>query len=635
MTVLSAEGLSLAYGDRRIVDSVSLAIEDGERVGLVGNNGCGKSTLARILSGRVVPDAGIVATRTGVEVAYLAQEPSFDDSSTARSVIVSGLDALVRAEAEYQRITQAIEHGGELDSLLAQQAKMAAEIERLGGWNQMHRVENIAGHLGIDKLDVAVGNMSGGERRRVDLARILVSRPAVAILDEPTNHLDVATIEWLETHLIEQFAGALLLITHDRYVLTRVVQRTLELANGMLYSYDGGWEEYLANKAERLAHEARTEANRQNLLRRELEWLRRNPKARTTKQKARVQRAQDLIEATPGPRDRSIDGLAFSATHSGKTMFELQSLRLARGARTLIDGLDLIVMQGERIGIVGANGCGKTSLLRLLLGELEATDGVVKRSKNTRFAYFDQERTDLDDHATVQVNVGGSRQQISVAGVEQTIQGYLSRFLFDAAKQRQLVSTLSGGERARVALAKFLLQEANVLLLDEPTNDLDVATLAVLEDLLVDTNATVLFVTHDRYFLDRVATVVLSFEGDGVVTRYQGSYQAFREAKVEEETRALARSSAEPKDAKPAGRPAKKSAGLTFTERHELDGLMPRIEEAEIEVGSIEAELADPLLYAQRGGEVPEIQARLEAARARLETLVARWEELEEKREAE
>jgi len=634
MTVLSAEGLSLSYGDRRIVDAVTLAIRDGERVGLVGNNGCGKSTLARLLAGQTAPDSGTVAIRSGCEVAYLAQEPSFDDAATARVVIASGLAALASAEAEHQRLSRALESGGDIDALLAQQAKMAGEIERLGGWNQGHRVESIAGHLGIERLDAPVGSMSGGERRRVDLARILVARPTVAILDEPTNHLDVDTIEWLEEYLVDEFPGALLLITHDRYVLNRVVDRTLELEDGALYSYDGGWEEYLASKAERLAHAARTEANRQNLLRRELEWLRRNPKARTTKQKARIQRAHDLVDAGPESAERTMGKLEFSAIRSGRTMFDLESLELSRGAGALIEGLDLIVKQGERIGIVGPNGCGKTSLMRALLGDLEPAAGHIKIAKNTRFAYFDQERTDLDDEQTVQVNVGGHRQQISVGGVEQSIQGYLSRFLFDAAKQRQAVGTLSGGERARVALAKFLLQDANVLLLDEPTNDLDVSTLAVLEDLLIDTNATVLFVTHDRYFLDRVATVVLSFEGEGRVTRYQGSYQAFREAKVEAKAASNLVPAASAPKTRSTPRQAKKP-GLTFTERHELDGLMPRIEEAEAAVEVIEAELADPSLYSQRGGEVPLVQSRLDEARLRLDALVARWEELEEKREAE
>ena len=627
MPVLSARDLRHAYGDRSILDGVSLAIARGERVGLIGQNGAGKSTLAAILCGAVEPDGGEVVLRGGCDLAYLAQEVDFGEHRTPRDYIQAGLAVWSEATARYEASTEALaEAPGDAD-LLEAQAGAADDIERHGGWDVMHRVDEIAGHLGIVDLDVPVADMSGGERRRVALARVLIARPSLAILDEPTNHLDVAAIEWLEDHLISDHPGAVLLITHDRAVLDRVAQRTLELDDGAIHEYPGGWERYLEARAERLAHAARREANRQNQLRRELEWLRRSPKARTTKSQARIDRVEALRDATPTPQQRDAR-FEFAATRAGKTVIELRDLRVSIAGRRLIDGLDLALAPGDRVGIIGANGAGKTSLLRVLLGQLEPESGRAIIGATARLAHFDQERAELDDDRTVAENVVANRDVVRVAGREMKTVSYLARMLFPADKQRQKVATLSGGERARVSMARFLLSPANVLLLDEPTNDLDVATLAALEEMLIESGATVLFVTHDRYFLDRVATTVLSFEGDGRVVRYADSAQAI----------AALRAARRPRPPEPAAkreppRPAAPAAaGLTFSEEHELERLMPLIEEAEAALAAIEAELADPDLYARRGAEVPALQARRDAAQALVDERVARWEELEGKR---
>jgi ATP-binding cassette subfamily F protein uup len=629
MPVLSARDLRHAYGDRSILDGVSLAITRGERVGLIGQNGAGKSTLAAILCGAVEPDGGEVVLRGGCDLAYLAQEVDFGEHRTPRDYIRAGLAAWSEATARYEEATEALAGDPGDRGLLEAQARAADDIERHGGWDVMHRVDEIASHLGVADLDAPVADMSGGERRRVDLARVLLARPSLAILDEPTNHLDVATIEWLEGYLVADHPGAVLLITHDRAVLDRVAQRTLELDGGAIYEYPGGWERYLEAKAERLAHQARREANRQNQLRRELEWLRRSPKARTTKSQARVDRVEALRDATPAQQQREAS-LEFVAARTGKTVVELRDLRVSIAGRRLIDGLDLALARGDRVGIIGANGAGKTSLLRVLLGQLEPESGQVITGATARFAHFDQERAELDGERTVAENVAANRDVVEVAGREIKTVSYLARMLFPADKQRQKVDTLSGGERARVAIAKFLLTRANVLLLDEPTNDLDVDTLAALEEMLIDSGATVLFVTHDRYFLDRVATAVLSFEGDGQVVRYADSAQAIAGLRA-----ALRATGPEPGSAKPAPPPKPASpptAGLTFSEEHELEQLMPLIDEAEAALAAIESELADPDLYASRGAEVPALQARRDAARALVDQRVARWEELEGKR---
>ena len=371
-----------------------------------------------------------------------------------------------------------------------------------------------------------MSTLSGGDRRRVALARILVARPALAVLDEPSNHLDVETVEWLERYLIDEFPGALLLITHDRYLLDRVAQRTLELDQGSLYDYEGGYEEYLEAKAERQAHEARTEGNRQNFLRTELEWLRRQPKARSTKQKARIGRAEAAKSAPPPKVDRTTV-LAMDTTRTGKTILEFKDLSLALGGRTLVSGLSFILTPGERLGIVGRNGTGKTTLLRAILGEQAPSAGEVVVGKNTRIAYFDQHRADLDESASIFDNVADNNSRITLGGQTIEVRAYLERFLFDPYKQRQPVGSLSGGERARVALAKMLSRGANLIILDEPTNDLDVNTLRALEEGLEGFAGCAVISSHDRWFLDRIATHIMAFEGDSKVVWYEGNYSEY------------------------------------------------------------------------------------------------------------
>jgi ATP-binding cassette subfamily F protein uup len=482
-----------------------------------------------------------------------------------------------------------------------------------------------------------VGTMSGGEHRRVALARVLIAEPDLAILDEPTNHLDPEAIEWLEEHLAAM-RGALLVVTHDRYVLDAVATRVLELDQGRLREFPGNYSAYLDQKALLLEHEARVESNRLNLLRREKAWLMRGARARTTKQKARIQRAEEAL-AVQAPREAGQASLVATATRTGKTILELHDVGLDVGGRTLIDDLTLYLVKGDRVGVVGGNGAGKTSLLKMVSGELEPTRGRVVRGTQTQIAYFDQARANLVADWSIFDNVaereGAERTGAGAVRLGETtidLRAYLEGFLFEASKQRQKVSSLSGGERARVALAKLLKTGSNLLLLDEPTNDLDIATLGALEEMLVSWPGCALVVTHDRYFLNRAATSVLGFLGDGEVVHFPGDYDAYRAAREEGKaqavrSRSVARAT-EATDAHDAPKP------LTYAERIELDTIMDRIGEAESQLTDIERELADPTLYSARGDSVRALQEKRARAAARVGELTSRWEMLESRRDA-
>jgi ATP-binding cassette subfamily F protein uup len=637
MPVLDANDLHKSYGASTLLDGVTLTIRRGERVGLVGANGSGKSTLSKILGGIEDPDKGVVSRRRGARIEYLAQEPNLPAGATVLDVTLSGLGEWAKAKREYERIAGELAKGtGNVEELLARQSEAAAEVERLGGWERTSEAETILSKLGMRDVERTVDNMSGGEKRRVALARLLVSKPDLAILDEPTNHLDAETIEWLEGYLVDENSGALLLITHDRWMLDRVVQRTIEIEAGKLYSYDGGWEDYLIARSERMALAERTEANRQNFLRKEIEWLRRQPKARTGKQKARIQRAEAAQEAEPMKGPNSFE-LRVTGKRLGATILEAHDLAVDIAGRRLVENLTLHLTRGERIGIIGRNGAGKTTLLQCLLGQREAAAGRVVQGKNTSFAYFDQARSGLDAEKNVFDTVVDGRPSVMVGGEPVSSYAYLDRFRLGGDKMRQPVGTLSGGERARTVLAKLLLEPANVLVLDEPTNDLDVTTLGALEEMLVGMGGSALIVSHDRYFLDRVATSLLVVHGDGRVVHYAGGYSSYTERRAEED-REKARQKAEEQAQRKSPDKAQSGAasgkkGLTYAEQKELKGLLEKVEKAGERVKQLEAELGDPALYTERRDAVSGLQADLASAKSEAERLENRWLELEERRE--
>ena len=622
----------------RVIAGESVTIAPGERIALVGNNGSGKSTLARVLGRLEPPDVGTVMQQKGTRIGYLPQVPVLDESLTALEAALEGLDRWRSACREHDAISRALEAAPperERQLLLERQGVALAEIERLGGWDQEHRAKGILQRLNLADVQALVGTLSGGERRRVALAALLLSEPDVLILDEPTNHLDTDSIDWLETYLEDAFEGALLVITHDRYFLDRVVSRTWEMDQGVIAIYEGGWEAYLTAKAERQALEARTEANRQNFLRTEIEWLRRQPKARGTKQKARISRAETAIESAPQGARQALQFEAASG-RQGSEVLVFDGVGFGYGERPLLEGFDLIITPGQRIGVIGPNGAGKTTLLGLITEKLQPTAGKLRLGKNTRIAYFAQTRSDLDDGASIAENVAGLRQTLTVGGRDITIYSYLERFSFRGEEIRKKVGVLSGGERARVALAKLLIMPANLLLLDEPTNDLDIMTMGALEQMLCEFPGSVLVVTHDRYFLDRVATSLLVFEGAGKVQHYVGDYGNYSRLRREraELDKAAAVEAARPAAGVSPGGAGKRAAKLTYKEERELAEIEKTIAAAEADVQRIEAELADPDLYRRDAVRAGRLGTELGAAQARVQTLMDRWQELESKREA-
>ena len=637
MSLLSAHGIEKSYGVHRVLAGISATIAPGERIGLVGNNGSGKSTLARVIGKLEPPDVGTVMQQKGSRVGFLPQVPTLDESLTAIEAALAGLDRWRAARSAHDTLSRALAASpppdeAERHTLLERQAEVGAEIERLGGWDQEHRASSILQRLNMHDVQARVATLSGGERRRVALAALLLSEPDVLILDEPTNHLDTDSIDWLETYLEESFEGALLVITHDRYFLDRVVTRTWELDRGELMIYEGGWEAYLTAKAERQAVEARTEANRQNFLRTELEWLRRQPKARGTKQKARISRAETALDNAP---QAARQGLQFEATgaRQGSEVLVFEEATFRYGERPILEGVNLIVTPGQRIGVIGPNGAGKTTLLALVTEKLAPSAGRVRLGKNARIAYFAQTRSDLDESTSIAENVAGLRQTVSVGGRDITIYSYLDRFSFRGEEIRKKVAVLSGGERARVALAKLLITPANLLLLDEPTNDLDITTMGALEQMLCEFPGSVLVVSHDRYFLDRVATSLLVFEGGGKVQHYIGDYGTY--ARLRRERAELARAPArEAATAQAAAAPARRPAKLSYKEERELAEIEKNIEAAEAEVRRIEVLLADPDLYRRDAARAAQLGTELGTAQARVASLMDRWQELESKREA-
>jgi len=638
--LLTADRIWKKYDEKQIIEDASLAIEPGDHIGLIGANGSGKSTLCKILAGLEEPDRGTVAQRRDAEFAYLAQDPALDAEHTAFEVVEQGLADWSVARKAYDSVSARLSsHDGPLDALLDQQTRLAADIERLGGWDASHRVSAMLMHLGIERPEQRIATLSGGERRRVALARILVARPSLAILDEPTNHLDAHTVEWLEEYLVDEFPGALLLITHDRYFLDRVVTRVLEIDRGRLSAFEGNYARYLELKAERLAHDARVEANRLNVLRRERDWLSRQAPARTTKQKARIDRAQALEETVRQERRREeLAKLSVASVQSGKRLLELRDVGRELAGRTLFEHVDLFLGPGDRIGIIGKNGAGKTTLVRTMLGEDPPSSGEVTRGNQLRVAYFDQQRITLDDTKTVYENLREGSDKVRVGKDWIPLPSYLDRFLFEGSKQHQAVASLSGGERARVALAKMLRGDANLLVMDEPTNDLDLLTLAALEEMLIGFDGAVVIVTHDRYLLNRVATAILAFEPGGRVTRYAGNYDdyvlqhaAVRPAVVGNAATPRGGGSKRSDEGDVAKKP-KDRRGLSPPEVRELQALPDAIDAMEREVATLESALNDPALYATGGSEIAARRTALETARTALAARMARWEELESRK---
>ncbi len=630
MTLISLEGVTKGFNDRQLLAGVTLAIGDDERVGLLGANGSGKSTLLRILAGLEPPDEGSRVVKRGLRLGYLEQDPLLDPELTAREAVRAGLGEHARILARLEELHAELGHASEddLTRLLAEQARLEQQLERLGGYDVEHRVESMLLALGLPDFEARCGRLSGGERRRVALAQLLLGGPELLLLDEPTNHLDALVTDWLEDWFLET-KTPLMLVTHDRYFLDRVVDRIVELDRGQLVSYVGGYHDYVEARAARMEREQRAESSRLNLLRRETAWMRRGAPARTSKSKARIQRYEQLVEA--GPAELPVE-LVYEfppGPRLGTRVLSTVGITKSYGGTVVVPPLDLELAPGTRLGIVGPNGAGKTTLLRLLLGELEPDGGERSVGETVRFMGVDQLRGELDLDVSVAETVAGRSAVVKVGDRTVRIESFLDKWGFPARMHQTPIGRLSGGERARVLLAKLMSADGNVLFLDEPTNDLDLATLRALEEALLAFPGSAVVVSHDRWFLDRVATQILYLDGRGGARLHHGDLSSLLEDLARER-----KAAATPKTRKAPKAPATatrkaKPRRITPWQQRELDEVEQRIAEIEDELGKVDQRLADPELYKGSAPELESFQARRVELAAELAERYARWEELE------
>jgi len=632
MNVIDIRDLDKSYGARCLLDGIGLTVGEGEKVGLIGRNGCGKSTLLRILAGLEAADAGQIQRKRDLSAGYLSQDPELDPRLSVRAALEQRLGTARRYLQRMETLANelAIADGTQTEELLAEQQRVQGWLDHHQAWNLDHKVERVCQNLGLTDLEQPVGTLSGGNRKRVALAGLLLEEPELLLLDEPTNHLDAETVARLES-LLSTYPGAVVLVTHDRYFLDRVVGRIFELEDGSLQSFTGGYGAYLEQKQAQLEQAGRRQERLLNLLRREEAWLRRGAKARTTKQKARKDRVAELQAQKAGPARSELD-LGFAADEGlGNTVLDFEDLTVELGGRTLVREFSYILRRGERAGILGPNGCGKTSLLRTALGELTPAKGKVVVGRKTRIGYLDQARSGLDPDQFVHEALGEGDWVTLPGGQRRHKIGYLEEFLFSPAEQKKRIATLSGGERARLLLAKLILEGANMLVLDEPTNDLDIPTLQVLEQALADFPGCLLLVTHDRWFLDRVVTAILHFEGEGQVVAYPGNYQDFLTFQSLKENTAPAPRAKEQAEAVKRERKPRRS-GLSFKEKRELAEVEKHIAALEERKSRLETLLADPGQFDDHTA-LSAAAGELAKADAELEELLGRWEELESRLE--
>ena len=648
MPLITLKDASLAYGHWALLDHAELQLDPKERVVLIGRNGTGKTTLFRVLSGETALDSGEIWRAPDARIAAVPQEPIFGDGLTVYAAVAEGVGAASRSLASYHSTVDALTHASdpaEIDRLSDQLSHFQAEIDRAQAWSLDNRIEATLTGLGLDG-ERLVNELSGGWKKRVALGRALVSDPSVLLLDEPTNHLDVEGITWLE-NVLREFGGAVVCITHDRRFLDAIATRIVELDRGILRSYPEKYEAYREQKRQQIEYETTVQAKADKFLAEEEVWIRKGVEARSTRNAGRVLRLEKLRALRAQRRDRigRVSLRVDRGETSGKLVAELDDVSKSYGGRVIIDHFTTRLIRGDKVGLIGPNGCGKTTLLKLILGEIEPDSGRVDRGTNLQVAYFDQMREALDPEETLADTISPGSDTIEIGGVKKHIMSYLDDFLFNPARARSPVKSLSGGERNRLLLARLFARPANVLVLDEPTNDLDIDTLELLEDLLQDYPGTVFLVSHDRAFLDNVVTQVIAFEPDGVLREYPGGYSDWEDAQVRMKAQAAAKqddarsaAKAAAQSAAPAqrpaaaARPASAGAKLSFREKQELDGLPLRIEQLEAKIAAIQMQLADPEFYAREADAVKNAQRELKAHEVEAATAYARWEALEARR---
>ncbi len=619
----AAEELSLSIGRQTLYDNTEFSISSGERVGLVGRNGSGKSTLFRLITGEELPGGSSITRARELRVALLPQEFRLDGNRSIAENVAEGLAWFRGLQHKFETLSvNSPEH-----------AAIDHQLMLHDGWNLDNKLDLVLEKLGLTDRDRLCGTLSGGEQRRVALARAIVAEPDLLLLDEPTNHLDVGTVEWIENFLAD-YRGSCLFITHDRCFLDRISTRIVELSHGKFYSYQGSYADFLAAKAERETREDIAEEKRRSFLRSEIEWVRRSPKARLKRNLGRMKRF-DEIAARSGPiRDSDMELLIPAASRLGNKTVELKNVSLSFGSRKIIDDFSFEFEPGSRIGLVGPNGIGKSTLLKIITGSLIPDRGEAVAAPTVEFNYIDQSRLVLDPEKSVLEEIGEGVENVQLGTEKISVWGYLKRFLFEDERINTKIKYLSGGERARLTLAKILKQGGNFLILDEPTNDLDLSSLRLLEEALLSYGGCLLVVSHDRYFLNRVCTGILTFDPGGKIVYTPGDYDYSLEKRRERRAAAEpapVRETTKP-SAAPSPAPARTPRKLSFKENRELEGMEEAVTAAEEKIAEIEACFGAPDFFEKYGSRSAELQRELDAARAEAARLYQRWEELENKR---
>lgn len=636
MPFLTLDNACLAFGHHALLDHAALQLDPDERIGLIGRNGTGKSSLLRALAGEINLDDGQLWMAPAINVAYVSQEPVLDESGTVFAEVARGLGTLAQTLLDYHDVSHALgEEGADTEELLERMQHLQGVLEAQNGWSLHHKVETAINRLELPE-DAIVGTLSGGARKRVALARAMVVSPDVLLLDEPTNHLDFASIEWLEETL-QNFPGSVIFITHDRRFLDNVATRIVELDRGELKSFPGNFSSYQQKKAELLEVEAIHNRKFDKVLDQEEIWIRKGIQARRTRNEGRVRRLEALRLERAARRDR-VGNVSFrvdAGQHSGQLVAELDHVTKRFGDKTVIRDFSCRIMRGDRVGLLGPNGAGKSTLLKLILGELQPDSGTVRLGTKLSIAYFDQLREQLNEDLTLIDSISQGSEFVEIDGARRHVISYLEDFLFPPQRARSPVKSLSGGERNRLLLARLFTRPANVLVLDEPTNDLDIETLELLETLLQDYTGTLFLVSHDRAFIDNVVTQAIVFEGNGYVREYAGGYQEWQQSRLAEK---ISQKEGGSTISTPVEKPSlvKKeklsaSAGLSYQEAKELAALPGKIDVLEKEQVVITQKLSNPAIYKDNHNEAMELQARAAVLENELSLCYSRWEVLESK----
>ncbi len=629
MNILSAENASFAVGHVALLDKASFQLDSGEKIGLIGRNGTGKSSFLKILAGVQKMDDGQLIVQNDLKIVYVPQESFFNPAASIFDVVSEGLGGLRDVLRRYHRASHALEHSSN-EALLKELNELQSQIEAQNGWQFDAAIRQTISELGLPENET-IGNLSGGQKKRVALAQAWVQKPDIMLRDEPTNHLDIDAILWLEK-LLQQFTGSMVVITHDRRFLDNIANRIVELDRGTLRSYPGSFSQYSEKKAQELAVEAEHNRLFDKFHAQEEVWIRKGIEARRTRNEGRVRRLEELRKQRAERRNvqGQVNFNLNSGEKSGKIIAELEDASFAYGERPIMERFSTIIQRGDKIGLIGANGIGKTTFLKLILGQLQPTFGKIRLGSKQEVAYFDQFRSALNENDTVFYTLGQGNDYVEVGGRKKHVMSYLEDFLFHPARAQSPVSSLSGGERNRLLLAKLFTRPANILVLDEPTNDLDIDTQELLEELLRDYQGTVFLVSHDRMFLDNVISHSIVFEGEGRLKEYIGGYQDYIDTKAREtqiHTPIAKTAAAAPEKSKPK---TNRTAKLSYKEQRELDTLPDDIAALENEQAALAAQLSDPEIF-KNYQQAAELQARAESIEMQLLEKLERWETLEAK----